>query len=343
MNITLLDNLNISYLTCQHKFLLLFIMFVNIGIGRDFTKPPSVALRTEFSYVSVVQLSSKKSLTKGFELNFSLLNDLFNRSNQKIIIVVDKKLESTLEPNKDYIIAYQRFKKTKIEGIPRIVSMPNGPSLLNVEGASPAIFSNNALLAKQLKINPDIAKKDPQLLIDIIFKGISEEDPKIQEFFVRELINWGVIQKNLSRDNFKSLYDVFTSINATPGTLIALLEARANIHKGMSVKKMQLKVKNVLDNIPVNLDQSSETPTLIMRSLDFLKRNNLGDQKIYSRWVRCNIPTISELALLSLSKIDLNKALELANKVIEDSSINSATRRVLKRFIKQYRTSLVDH
>lgn len=318
----------------MYKFFLFFLIISNIVVGRDFTKPPSVALRTELSYVCEVLLTSKKIVMPDkMMLSFILSKNLHNHSANEINILVTSSIAQNLALDVKYIISYQKLRKTKINGIVKYIPNIGGLFFINVEGANPAIFRTNELLIKQLTSSPQIAQSNPDLLIKDIFKGMLEKDPKIQEFFVRELINWDVLHKNLDQENFQQLYEIYNSTDATLGTMTAILEPRPFIHKALGHIKIAEKVLNILKYSPVNIDAASQKPTLILQALKFVSGDKPPNWNILSRWTRSNIPTITEQVLLMMEKIDSIKAVQFAKSRILDTSLSDASRRVLIRFI----------
>ncbi len=306
--------------------------------AREFTKPPSIALRSEISYVAETVLTNKKYLKKSkqWQLNFLLLHDIHNQSQKTIQILVDNDLASSLSSKEKYIIAYRTHRKTKIDGITRYLPLENGPVPMSVQGAEPAIFRSHEQLKKQMATNPQMAQSNPKQLIQNILTGINNEDPKIQEFFIRELINWNGLPAQLNPNQLEQLLNVFLDSSVSSGTLTAFLENRQDFHSALGVKEMAPKVTEMLTHIPINLSSESTTPTLIYEALNFLKSHKLGTWDIYQRWTRSNNPSITELALLQLHQICPEKTLQLAKSRLTESLVSNTSRRILKRYVQKY-------
>ena len=320
------------------KYLLSFILFLTLSShARDMTKPPSIGLRTEVSYLSVVTLVNKETYNKNkIKLTFSLVKNIHNQSEPEVLIDVAPELANNLSINVEYIIAYYNLKKTRVGEIKKYIPLLNGPQLLSIEGANPAIFKNDPILINQFALSPSLAKKDPQILIQAIFKGLLSDDPKIKEFFVREIINWTSLHQHLKAEHFEQLYSAFISPNGSTGTRVAILEGRSKLHNAIGIERIGKKAIEILYGAPVNLDMNSELPTLILQALKFLDDNKLGSWNDISRWAKTNVPTLSERSLIMLDKIDANKTLELAKSRLLDTYLDEPSRRVIIRFIKSH-------
>jgi hypothetical protein len=171
----------------MHKFLLFTLLYSHCVFAKDYTKPPSIALRNEISYVSEVLLTAKNYKNRDrWQLKFNLIKNLHNTSEKNITILVNQSLAKSLELNVHYIIAYQTHVKSKVNGITQYQAYKNGATLIKVEGANPALFRYNKNLVNQLLSKPKQAKNKPQAFIQNIINGMFESDPKIQEFFLRE-------------------------------------------------------------------------------------------------------------------------------------------------------------
>jgi hypothetical protein len=317
----------------MNKLLFALILFSNFSLAKEYTKPPSVALRTEASYVTSVVLNSKKKFNDEVKLKFLLIKNLYNESDKNIDIIVSNEFAKSLETNVNYIIAYEKLRQVKVNGLKKYIKIENGPRLIDVEGASPALFRNNELLVQQLTNSPEIAKSDPNILIETIFNGIDQKDPKIKEFFVREIINWSQIHTHLSKQNYQTLFNVLISADSTVNMKIAVLEGRTELHANIGIEKISNIVLNLLNNFPVQLDAFSDNPTLILEALNFVKANKLQSWDTIRRWTRSNIPTISEKALNILDTIDSNKTQAFIKHLIFETSLSEPTRRVIKRYI----------
>ncbi len=318
----------------MHKFFLFILISSNLVFARDYTKPPSIALRNEISFVSEVTLISKKYLEADkWILNFTLSKDLYNESQKEISISDSRKLAKSLELNVKYIIAYQTHKKNKVNGLIKYLPYDNGPVLLRVEGANPAIFRQNKLLISQLQSSPEQAKSHPQAFIANIITGMFEQDPKIREFFVRELINWANLQKDISNDDYIQLAKVFNSSDATIDTMTAFLENRPRLHSSIGVQKLKVKVINLINSFPIDLDPLTNHPSLILHALSFSDSYKLGNWDLYSRWIQSNIPSITEKSLLILNKLDPNNTIKLVKIRLTDTNLDDSSRRVLNRFV----------
>lgn len=316
------------------KFFIFIIFFIHSASAKDFTKPPSVKLRNEVSFVSEVTLQKKQTQSPGKTLlKFTLLKDLHNKSDNSINISVQSSLAKTLSVNENYIIAYQKVRKSKVRGLKTYIPNENGPFLMNVEGANPAIFRSNPLLIKQLLSSPSMERTNPQKLINDIFTGLSQKDPKIKDFFIRELINWDALHQHLEKKHFEKLLAIYNDLDAPIGLRIALLEPRQLIHQAIGREKFEPIVFNILKYYPVNMDTSSQIPTLVLQALRFIEKNDSIDSNMISRWTRSNASSIAEHALLMLDKSNPSQALESAKDRLENTQIHDTTRRTLTRFV----------
>jgi hypothetical protein len=320
------------------KYFFSIILFLSFSThAKDMTKPPSIGLRTEVSYLSVMTIVNKEKQSKEIiKLTFNLVRNIHNKSEPEVVIDVAPELARNLSMNVEYIVAYHKLKKARVGEVKKYIPLLNGPKLLSIEGANPAIFKNNPLLIKHFAFSPSLAKKDPQVLIKAIFKGLLSDDPNIKEFFIREIINWTALHKHLKPVHFEQLYSTFISPNASVGTRIAILEGRSKLHNSIGIERIGKKVLEILYGAPVNLDMNSELPTLILQALEFLDENKLGNWNDISRWAKTNVPTLSERSLLMLAKIDTEKALKLANSRLNDTYLDEPGKRVIVRFIKSH-------
>ena len=260
------------------------------------------------------------------------MSDIHNISHDEITITVNSELASNLATDVNYIIAYQTHHKTKVNGIKKYKTMPNGPTIIEVDGANPAIFKANTKIKKQLQTDPQTALSNPKLLLESIMTGTQESDPKIQEFFVRELINWSDLHPHISAIELQHLADIFNSPDITVGSMTAILENRPGLNSTVLINNISTKVTDLLRTIPVDLDANTEWPTLLMRAMEFSAKNLSGNWEVYSRWTKSSIPILVEIALAQLEKINPAKTVGLVNRRLADTLLNDASRRLLTRY-----------
>lgn len=325
------------------RLLILTLVFLStcpLSYAREFTKPPSIALRTEISYVNVVKLIAKTHTEKGtWQLEFENLTDIHNTSEKNFSIMVDSKLADTLAVKEQYIIAYHTHRKTKVDGLSTHLPLKGGPRFAQVQGANPAVFRHNELLLEQIKSNPQKDIKNPHKLIEKILNGMQSQDPKVQEFFVRELTNWLDLPAELTTSDAANILMVFNSPNISAGSLIALLEIRPQLHQLLDVNKMAPKISQLLATLPVNLDLDSELPGLIFTALNFFIEYDLGNWDIYSRWILSNNSSITEKALLKLHQLNPNKTVEWVSLKMNNTILSDASRRVLQRYHRKHHSN----
>lgn len=310
------------------------LLITHVVTARDFTKPTSIALRTEISYVTEATLIEKKHLeAKKWQLKFNMVSEIHNTSPEVLNILVKADLAHSLAINFNYIIAYQTHQKTKVNGLVEYHLLANGPTLMKVEGANPAIFRSNQQLKKQFLIDPKLAQNDPKKLINTIMAGMKAKDPKIQEFFVRELINWVGLPDHLTDTDHQQLLALFNSTESSVGTLVALLENRTALHQAMGIEKMSSKVLSLLRVLPTQMEADSGLPAMVLQALNFSQEHAIGDWHIYSRWIRSNIPSITEKALLALHAINTDKTIDLVKDRNKETHLSDSSRRVLTRYL----------
>jgi|GEM_PF-3063445 len=325
---------NIETMRLIHRFFLLALLSTSVVVAREHTNPPSIALRTETSFVSEVTLASKNYVEQNqWNLKFVLQSNLHNTSKDEITLTVPGKLAKNLVTNVKYIIAYQTHRKFKENGSVKFEMYADGPRLIRVEGANPAIFRLNDKLKSQLQSTPGLLKSEPLLFIQSIMRGIAEDDPKIQEFFVRELINWDGLHAKLSDQDWNQLFEVFNSSDVSVGSITALLENRSVVHNSIGVDRMGTKVVQWLENWSVDMDAASDTPNMVLTALNFAQANQLSEWPLYSRWTRSNIPSVAEKALLILDQLNAPKTKELAMKRMQETMLSDESRRVLGRYL----------
>ncbi len=316
------------------KLFLFIIIVIQSVSAKDFTKPPSVKLRNEVSFVSEVVLKSKHKKPAGKTLlEFTLIKDLHNQSDKSINITTQSDLAKSLSLNENFIIAYQKVRKTKVRGLKTYIADENGPFLLNVEGATPAIFRSHPLLIKQLQSSPSMATTDPKKVINDIFIGLAEKDPKVKDFFVRELINWDALHKHLEKEHFQKLLAAYQAFDAPLGLRIALLEPRPQIHQAIGKDKFKPIVLNILKYYPVHMNTSGQVPTLILQALRFIEASDSLDIDMISRWTQSNASSVAEHALLMIDKAHPSQALEIAKQQLLNTHLHDTTRRTLIRFV----------
>ncbi len=309
-------------------------LLINSTYAAKAAPPPSVALRTEVSYVNIVLLESVNHTQNGSaQLNVELLEDLHNHAQPRIVINATPGLAAQLEVGSEYVVAYYSVKKIRDNELKHYQPLSDGPELMHVDGAYPAIFKRNAHLIQQLTSSPELAQSDPDTLIQNIFSGMAATDPVIKAFFVREIINWDALHSSLKTKHYQSLYQALISPNATPDTVSALLESRENLHSAIGVKRIGAQAHSILQGMSVNLDINGQEPTMVLNALIFAESHQLADWHTISRWTRANIPTLAERALLLLASLDADKALELARQRVTETRLNQATRRAVQRFI----------
>ncbi len=312
----------------------LMLLFTYVSYARDFTKPTSIALRSEISFVTKATLTEKKFVDADeWQLTFKIIEDIHNKSPSEITTLVQTNLAMSLAIDVNYIIAYATSRKTKVKGVTRYLPLDNGPTLMRVEGGNPAIYRYDERIKQQLVTDPKLAKTDPNRLIEMIMAGIQASDPKIQEFFVRELINWIGLPERLNQNQLKYLLSVFNSNESSIGTLTALLENRPDFHQLLGVKNMTAQVINLLKILPIHTEADSEVPGLVLQALNFSVKYKTGTWDIYSRWTRSNVPSITEKALLALSEINQEHTIKLAQERLNETHLSDTSRRVLLRYV----------
>lgn len=312
----------------------LMLMFTYVATARDFTKPTSIALRSEVSFVAEATLTEKKFVDADeWLLTFKVIEDIHNKSPSEITTLVQTNLAMSLAVDVNYVIAYETSRKTKVKGVARYLPLKNGPTLMRVEGGNPAIYRSDKRIKQQLLTDPKLAKTDPNQFIEMIMAGIQASDPKIQEFFIRELINWIGLPEHLSQAQLKSLLSVFNSNESSIGTFTALLENRPNFHQSLGIKNMTPQVINFLETLPIQTVPDSDIPGLILQALNFSIKYKTGTWDIYSRWTRSNVPSITEKALLALSDINQEHAIKLAQERLNETHLSDTSRRVLLRYV----------
>lgn len=295
--------------------------------------PPSVALRTEVSYVSVVLLTSITAVDGDLtDLSFQLIENLHNDSSENISIKVPNFLAAQLEIDAEYVIAYETVKKIRDNESKRYVFLSDGPKLMRVQGAYPAIFKRDASLIKQLTRSPALTEPNIQAFISDIFAGMETDDPGLKSFFVREIVNWPALHKYLTQQHYQKLYTALISPNANAGAKTAILEFRTNLHKGIGIERIGEHAASIIGNQSVILDPLGENSALVLHALRFLEQYEMSDWDMISRWTRTNIPTIAEQALLILKAIDGPRLQALAQQRLSETLMSESTRRVLKRF-----------
>ncbi len=318
-----------------HYVLLSVLLMAPQLQARQTTLPPSVALRTEVSYVNIALLEAiVPAQSAAAMLSFRLIRDLHNSAEPVTRIAVSSALADSLETGVEYIIAYETVRKVRDNESKRYLALPEGPQLMQVQGAYPAIFRRHAALVERLTNSPQLAQTDPDGLIKSIFAGMREDDPAIKSFFVREIVNWNALYPHLSTRHYDDLYAALISANANPGTRTAILELREPLHTGIGVARIGAQARNLLLQMPVDLDPVSQQPTLVLNALLFMQTYQLADWDSVSRWTRATVPTIAERAVLILNAMDSERARLLARQRLSESLLPGAARRVLLRFVK---------
>lgn len=305
---------------------------------REFTKPPSIELRSEISFVAETVLTNKSfnKEKKRWALTFKLVNDIHNTSENQIKVMVNQDLANTLALNESYVIAYQNHRKAKVDGVKRYLPLQDGPTLLSVQGAEPAVFKNHESIIRQLNTSPDLAQSNPQKLIKNIIDGITIEDPKIRTFFVRELINWNGLYTELNHTQKQQLLTTFLDPNTPTESLLAFVENRPDLHQALDIDKMIEKVSQILIHMPTTQDNQSAVATFVHEALQFLNNHQVRDWDLNHRWLRSDNPSITEVALSQLHIINPQKAQLAVKKRLLETNISDTSRRVLKRYLKKY-------
>ncbi len=314
----------------------LIVLLSQAVIARETTLPPSIALRTEVSYVNIVLLESAERVDQQqTNLHFSLIKNLHNTAAEKIDIRVTNLLAADLEVGAEYIIAYETVRKVRDNEAKHYIRIANGPELMRVQGAYPAIFRRNESLVDRLLSDPQEAVSDPDALIQTIFSGMADNDPVIKAFFVREIVNWNALYPYLKPEHYSALLAALVSPNANAGTKIAILELRKPLNQGIGIDQIGQHARGLLSYMSVNMDPIGEGPALILNALLFLEAYQLtAEWDMLSRWTQTNIPTIAERAVLMLKRIDENRAQTLIQQRLKDSLLNVTTRRMLERQAK---------
>jgi len=143
----------------------LFFLVLSITTSieaRQTTLPPSIALRTEVSYVSIVLLEAlTKATNNSIDLSFLLVEDIHNTADTVTVVNVAASLADQLKKGAEYVIAYEKVTKLRDNESKFYSPLAGGPQLMRVEGAYPAIFLRNKPLIERLKSNPQQAQSDP--------------------------------------------------------------------------------------------------------------------------------------------------------------------------------------
>lgn len=320
------------------RLLLLFLISAFFSAtAREYTQPPGIALRNPLAYIVLAQLKTITAAeNQKWNLVFDKINDLHNSYESELSFKVDRQLAQALQAEQNYVIAFQTHRITKKEGIKKYIPFKEGPSFISVQGADPAIFIENEQLIKQLKADPKLATTKPELLIKDIMSGMAQDDPKIKEFFIRELINWNGLPSALSQNDLNFLNGVLLDTELSAGALTAFFENRPEFHQALGLENLLNRAKNLLANTPVNQNDGGQISTLIYTALHLLKVHEAGEYNLFSRWLVSDNPAITELALLQMHELNPSATLQTVQQKLNHTLIHDASRRVLVRYVKKY-------
>jgi len=300
----------------------------NVIFARPTLGPPSINLRSSLANIVVVRLSEISTENK---LIFKKVRDLHNKSEDIIIINSNPKIASSLELEKQYIIAYLAWKKTRrpIKVFPR----PGGSVLINIAGAQPAIYSYSQSIEKLLTWKMKESLESPKQMLITIMSEIDNNDSQIQDFFVTELITRKNIHQWLKESDYQRIIKVLESPSTKPIIKEFILANINFMSNHISDDKLYSILINILNTTDTQFDIFSYRATLIRTSLvkirDFKERI---DSKSLIKWLYSNNNGVIESSLDSMRIINPKGYLNDIDVVLKQTSLSKKARTTIENY-----------
>jgi len=313
------------------------VLWQSTAMARSLTQPPSVALRTELSFVTVIDLVVIEEQADHLTAIFTPVRSLHNEEVvAQLRLTIPDSAQAMLQVGERYIAGYQK-KRRMGKGEPRrYETFPDGPILLVAHGTKPALFPYHERLEQSLTADPAAAAADPAALITHIWSGLDLPTLAHKRFYLRELINWTALHDDLTDADIAALRDVFTAPWLASDMLAAFYEFRPLLQNQLGLDRLRGRANFVLAGSTVQLDPLSAQPYLLQQILRFLGSDQTPppNTDVLTRWVYSNHHLVAEKAILLMAEESPETAIDIAHQALQSNALPVAVQRVLEQFLR---------
>lgn len=300
-----------------------------ISFSKPHLGPPSIQLRANLSNTTVLKLVE---ISAEYVLKFTKIEDLYNEASSEILLAGNKQIASQLIVGRKYIISYN---KHYVDGYSKKVFLREGAAVIaNIPGAEPAIFAENNEIKKMFAYDLDNSSKSPLDMLEIILKGIENEDPQIRNFFMTELLTRPALKNKVTKKQFKKIFNLFDNVNTSLLTKEFMLLHGSFPDSIMSEENLYKLTIMPLKYMPVNLDLGSTQASyirVIFRKIEPIIRKE--DSEIVSRWLKSNSSSVVQSAAKLLHKINHKQEILYIKQAYKSTLLDKNTRQTLKNLL----------
>jgi len=308
----------------------------DIAHARPELGPPSIKLRTNLSRIVVAEL---ERIGDDHKLTISVSENLHNEGEDSIIIRGDAQTAGKLELGETYVIALVAW---DVKRFPRVVKpRRDGAVIINLEGATPAIFQPNANLVELLTWDLDESLQSPDALLPIILRGMAEEDPQLQDFFATELVTRPRLYAKLSRKQRKTVASYIGNPDYPPSARELMLGDAAFSNLMLSRRAKLGIAREIMITHPAYVEFGSPYGGLIRNAMKIMEDSSkASDSIIAERWLTSNQPTLVESAASVIYAVNRESLIPALERASEHTLLERPIREALRNLLNRYRPSL---
>lgn len=307
-------------------FCLLFVC--HSALARPELGPPSIKLRSNVSNVVVAQFDERRERDLAV---FTKIQDLHNEAPAQIELRMDPQWIESLEAGQSYILAYIGWTSQRL--VKKLEPRADGPVLINLPGAAPAIFADSAIMRDMLSWNLEDSLQSPLQILDLIRQGLRSEDWQYQMFFVTEIATRPNLHGALSAADRVMVAELAKSPSSPPYVAQFLFQHGDFLGSAFDAVQRSALAREILSCQALYQDPLSLYPSMIRSAMHYLKRHGEPeDAAVLVRWLQSNQTGLVEGALEALRELDLDRLPDLIEQALSQTLVHRDKRQLLKNY-----------
>ncbi|GAB4198473.1 MAG: hypothetical protein Tsb002_33410 [Wenzhouxiangellaceae bacterium] len=300
----------------------------HVAQARPELGPPSIKLRSNIANVVVATLAGE---TDEGRMAFDKVSDLHNEAPQRIVIDGAEHWRDQLMVGKTYVlgfISWQRQRHPKV-----LKPRPGGPVLMNLPGASPAIYQDHPGVRRLLSWPLDEAQYSPEAMLPVIMSGLDSGDWQLQEFFLTELVTREPLHAHLTPEQRQRVAAMAADASVSPEARQLLLDLGDFLGEALTAQQRLGIARELIASQPLIQDPASDYPSLVRTALFTLEQQgDPTDVPVLSRWLRCEHTGLVEAALDAMQALDVVQLPGIISRQLDDTLISQPRRQALQSY-----------
>lgn len=300
--------------------------------------PPSIKLRTNLSNIVLAKLDS---ISPQHQLVFSISENLHNETEALMVSIRSDALTSAkLSVGQSYVIAYVGW---DVQRFPRVVKpRRDGAVIINLNGATPAIFQPNRDVIQLLQWDLEESLQSPDVMLELILRGMAEPDPQLQNFFTTELVTRPKLYTKLTSEQKRAVVGYVENSGYTPaGRNLMLGDSAFSVFLLSHDTKLKI-ARQILTYQPVQVDFGSQYGGLIRTAMKVMEGSqDINDAHKAQRWLTSNQPVLIESAAAIIYTVNPETLISALEQVTQYSLLGKNSRDTIEQLLLRYRRSLV--